>query len=683
MPGTLICQLALRSWILCTTALLLTVSGALANDEAPKEKPKSAEKVVPLKEAGEFSDHADWVSSVAFSPDGKWLAAGTYQGVRLWDVAEKKDAGTLALKSGFVRSVAFSHDGKVLAAGSYQAVTLWDFETREVKQTLKGHRAYVGGIAFSPDGKWLGTASQDETARIWKLPEGTEVTKFERHRLPVNAIAFSPTEPLVASAAGDDTRTTQPGEVQLWEIETGKVKLTFPEHEKSATCVAFSPDGKRLASGGLDERIRICDAGTTKELLLYEGHSRPIAGLAFSPDGKWIFSACGGRFKGHNEVKVWNSLDGSDKAEGELEERATSVALDLRGKLLATGSYSKSVVLWNVAPYLATEVVAAQADTPASKVPEGRRAGIIGLDTSHAIAFTKDLNNPEAKEDLRGYRVVAAYPKGSPDIESSVSRVPGYIEEMKKLNVEIVDSIDELLKRVDVVFLETNDGRPHLEQALPVLKAKKPMFIDKPVAGTLADAVALYEAARKYESPIFSASSLRYAPGAQALREGKAGDILGCDAYSPCSLEKTHPDLFWYGIHGVESLYTVMRPGCETVSRVSTPDFDLAVGKWSDGRIGTFRGIRKGASGYGGTAFGSKSVEQIGGFGGYRPLLVEIVKFFDTKTTPVADDETLELYTFMEAADESKRQNGAPVALKPLLEKAREEAQKRLAELDK
>jgi WD40 repeat protein len=683
MSGTLTRRLTQGWGIAVAATLVLSIAGTRADDDAPKEKPKSAEKVAPLKTAGEFTDHADWVSSVAFSPDGKWLAAGTYQGVRLWNVADKKDEGTLPLKSGFVRSVAFSPDGKVLAAGSYQAVTLWDFEKREVQQTLKGHRAYVGAIAFSSDGKWLGTGSEDETARIWKMPEGTEVTKFERHRLPVNAIAFSPTEPLVATAAGDDTRTTQPGEVLLWEIETGKLKLTFPEHEKSARCVAFSPDGKRLASGGLDERIRICDASTTKELLLYEGHSRPIAGLTFSPDGKWIFSACGGRFKGHNEVKVWNSLNGTDKAEGELEERATSVALDVHGKLLATGSYSKSVVLWNVGPYIAAETAVAVADPPASKVPEGRRAGIIGLDTSHAIAFTKDLNAADAKEDLRGYRIVAAYPKGSPDIESSVSRVPGYIEEMKKLDVEIVDSIEELLKRVDVVFLETNDGRPHLEQALPVLKAKKPMFIDKPVAGTLADAVALFEASRKYESPIFSASSLRYAPGAQALREGKAGDVLGCDAYSPCSLEKTHPDLFWYGIHGVESLFTVMRPGCETVSRVTTPDFDLAVGKWSDGRVGTFRGIRKGAGGYGGTAFGSKTVEQIGGFGGYRPLLVEIVKFFDTKMTPVPDDETLEIYAFMEAADESKRQNGAPVALKPLLEKAREDAKQRLAEVDK
>ena len=191
---------------------------------------------------------------------------------------------------------------------------------------------------------------------------------------------------------------------------------------------------------------------------------------------------------------------------------------------------------------LATQLTAA--DPPELKV------GIIGLDTSHAIAFTKDLNDPKAADDLSHCRVVAAYPKGSPDIVSSTERVPGYIEDVKKHGVEIVDSIDELLKRVDCVLLETNDGRPHLEQALPVFKAGKPCFIDKPVAGSLADAIAIFAAARKYNCPVFSSSSLRYSKGAQEMRNGSIGEIVGCDAYSPCALEKTHHDLFWYGIHG-------------------------------------------------------------------------------------------------------------------------------------
>ena len=308
------------------------------------------------------------------------------------------------------------------------------------------------------------------------------------------------------------------------------------------------------------------------------------------------------------------------------------------------------------------------------------RIGIIGLDTSHAIAFTKELNAAKPADDIAGCPIVAAYPHGSADIESSVSRIPDYTKQMRELGVEIVDSIPALLEKVDCVLLETNDGRPHLEQVLPVLKANKPVFVDKPVAGSLVDAIAIYRAAERLKVPLFSSSSLRYAKGAQEIRAGSLGDVLGCDAYSPCSLEKTHPELFWYGIHGVETLYTIMGTGCEQVTRLSSDKFDIAAGKWKDGRLGTFRGIRTGASGYGGTAFGSKGIKAIGPYDGYRPLVVEIVKFFRTKTAPIDPKETLELYTFMEAADESKRRGGAPVLLHDVFEKAQTQA---VAKLDK
>ncbi len=159
------------------------------------------------------------------------------------------------------------------------------------------------------------------------------------------------------------------------------------------------------------------------------------------------------------------------------------------------------------------------------------RVGIIGLDTSHATAFTKILNQTPAAAGLEGMKVVAAYPKGSPDIPSSVQRVPEYTETVKKMGVEIVDSIDALLEKVDAVLLETNDGRPHLEQALPVLQAGKPLFVDKPIAGSLPDAIAIFLAADKFNTPVFSSSSLRYVSGAQAARGGQLGDITGCDAF--------------------------------------------------------------------------------------------------------------------------------------------------------
>src|SRR6185312_15312789 len=255
--------------------------------------------------------------------------------------------------------------------------------------------------------------------------------------------------------------------------------------------------------------------------------------------------------------------------------------------------------------------------------PAPIKAGIIGLDTSHVVAFTQTLNNPKAKGVLSRVRIVAAYPGGSPDIPESKDRVEGYTKTLReKYHVEIVDSIDSLLKKVDVVLLESVDGRPHLEQVKPVFKAKKPVFIDKPVAGSLADAVEIYRLAKESGTPCFSSSSLRFGKSIQSVRgDSKFGDILGCDAYGPCSLEPHHPDLFWYGIHGVEALFTIMGPGCVSVTRTETKTAEFVTGTWKDGRVGTFRGIRAGKQDYGATVFGSKLVGQSGGFTGYEPLV--------------------------------------------------------------
>lgn len=306
------------------------------------------------------------------------------------------------------------------------------------------------------------------------------------------------------------------------------------------------------------------------------------------------------------------------------------------------------------------------------------RVGIIGLDTSHAPAFTKLMNDPNAPPELSGCRVVAAYPKGSPDIPKCVERVPLYTKQVKELGVEIVPSIAALLGKVDVVMLETQDGRPHLEQVLPVLKAGKTVFVDKPVAASLAETVAIYEAARKYKTPIFSSSSLRYMAGIKPIQDGKIGDVIECFGFSPCPLEKTHPDLFWYGIHGVEIVCTVMGTGCESVVRVSTETTDTVVGSWANGRTGTFMGRRKPGNGYrggyGGIVLGTKGNLDLGKYSGYAPLVVEIVKFFKTNKPPVSEAATLEIYAFMEAADESKRRGGKRVTIKEVMDKARAEA---------
>ncbi len=302
--------------------------------------------------------------------------------------------------------------------------------------------------------------------------------------------------------------------------------------------------------------------------------------------------------------------------------------------------------------------------TPFAEMP--LRAGMIGLDTSHVVAFTGLLNDPKkAAGVLSNVRVTSAYPGGSKDIPSSIDRVAGYTATLRdKHGVKIHDSIEAMLAEVDVVFLESVDGRPHLEQIKPVLKAKKPVFVDKPVAGSLADAVLIYRLAEQSGVPIFSSSSLRYSKSTMGARNNPAvGDVLGAIAFSPCSLEEHHPDLFWYGVHGVESLFTIMGTGCQSVTRTHTEDTDLVTGQWADSRIGTFRGIRKGKADYGATVFGSKGIYHAMGYSGYQPLVEKICQFFQDGKPPVSAQETLEMFAFMEAADESKRRGGAPVSI--------------------
>jgi hypothetical protein len=299
------------------------------------------------------------------------------------------------------------------------------------------------------------------------------------------------------------------------------------------------------------------------------------------------------------------------------------------------------------------------------------RIGIIGLDTSHVSAFTKVLNDPQDKAHVPGGRIVAAFKGGSADIPTSADRVDKYTQELKeKYGVKIVDSIEELCRQVDFVMLESVDGRPHLEQARPVIKAGKPLFIDKPMAASLRDAVEIFRLAKAAKVPVFSASSLRFGKNTQAVRGGSIGKVLSAETSSPATLEPHHPDLFWYGIHGVEALFTVMGPGCETVKRGTTPAGTIEVrGTWGGGRTGIFREPAKGHS-YGGAAKGEKGEAPVGSYDGYAPLLVEIMKFFQTGVAPVPERETIEILAFMEAADASKLANGAEIKIADILKKA-------------
>lgn len=321
--------------------------------------------------------------------------------------------------------------------------------------------------------------------------------------------------------------------------------------------------------------------------------------------------------------------------------------------------------------------------TAALQAAEPLKAGIIGLDTSHVPAFTKIFNDPKAEGDLAGIKVVVGYPGGT-DFEPSRTRVQKFTEGLKESGVEIVDSIPKLLEKVDVVLLESVDGRIHLEEVAPVLRAKKPVFIDKPVAGSLADCLAIYELSKKYNTPCFSSSSIRFSTLIEDTKKNeKLGDIKGATVWGPCSYQADTPDLFFYGVHGVEALYTLLGTGCQTVSRTQAPTADMVVGTWKDGRIGAYRGDRSGKSGFGAVVYGTKGIEPVTLPAGYKDLCQQIGKFFHSGKVPVDPETTIEIVAFMEAADESKRQGGAPVSMADVIKKAQAEASSRIAKFDK
>ncbi|MBI2928445.1 MAG: Gfo/Idh/MocA family oxidoreductase [Verrucomicrobia bacterium] len=298
------------------------------------------------------------------------------------------------------------------------------------------------------------------------------------------------------------------------------------------------------------------------------------------------------------------------------------------------------------------------------------RIGMIGLDTSHVTAFTKLLNDPTDKNHVPGGRVVVGFKGGSRDIESSWSRVEGYTQELQKnYGVQIVEGIEELCRQVDVVMVESVDGRPHLEQARPVIKAGKRLFIDKPVAGSLRDAIEIFRLAKQHNVPVFTSSSYRYYDSMTELKKTDVGQIRSAISYGPSHLEPHHPDFFWYGVHPTEALFTALGTGCESVVRTATTETDVVTGIWSGGRTGTLVGLRTGSTPHKVVVFGSKAVAEQKGSGDYAALVREVMKFFQTGVAPVSPEETLEIFAFMEAADESKRRGGVPVRIKETLKK--------------
>jgi hypothetical protein len=312
------------------------------------------------------------------------------------------------------------------------------------------------------------------------------------------------------------------------------------------------------------------------------------------------------------------------------------------------------------------------------------KLGVIGLDSSHVLRFTELLNDPANPDHVSGATIIAAYKGGSPTVAESADRIERFTSEMTgKWHVALVDSIPELCKRVDAVLLLSVDARQHLEQIRPAFAAKKRVFIDKPLAGNVREAKQIARLSREAGVAFFSASGQRFSKPIVGLQNDPTiGRVEGAFTFGPMPVESYIPDLFWYGVHSVESLYALMGAGCDRVSRSHVDGEDSVVGIWKDGRIGEIRGLRSSPRTYGAVVFGNKRVavsrnlisdapaRPSSAASGYRGLVEQIVHFFQTGEPPVRPEVTLEILAFMEAADISKQRNGAPVRLAEVLGKA-------------
>ncbi|MFC4025068.1 Gfo/Idh/MocA family protein [Oceanobacillus longus] len=300
---------------------------------------------------------------------------------------------------------------------------------------------------------------------------------------------------------------------------------------------------------------------------------------------------------------------------------------------------------------------------------EDLKIGMIGLDTSHAVAFTKLLNDSTQVHHVKKGKVVMAFPGGSPGFPLSMSRLEGFTKEIKEsYSVQIMDSMEEVAFACDAILLESVDGTQHFEQLKRIIPYKKPIFIDKPFSLSSKDAKEMIQLSQNYQTPIMSSSALRFAEGLRSVMGNSIkGKIIGADCFGPMEILEKQPGFFWYGIHTIEMLFTILGVGSKEVSVKTNNDHDLLTAIWKDGRIGTVRGNRKGNNQFGAAIHFEHGTEFVSIKDNQKPfyasLLEEIVLFFQNGVSPVSINETLEIVRFIETANES-RNSGKSIVLR-------------------
>jgi serine/threonine protein kinase len=317
----------------------LLTSPSVGVPKAPKVSVPSVAKG-SWREVATLWGHEGYVYSVSFSPDGKFLASGSWdKTVKVWEVGSWREVATLNHERA-VNSVAFSPDGKFLASGSYETVKVWEVGSWREVATLKGHKYFVQSVSFSPDGKFLASGSDDNTVKVWAVGSWREVATLMGHGGRVWSVTFSPDGKFLASGSDDNTVKVW---VKVWGIGRWREVATLRGHRSYVKSVSFNPDDKFLASGSLDKTVKVWGVGSWREVATLRGHGGPVSSVSFSPDGKFLASGSWDK-----TVKVWEV--------GSWQEVATlwghegyvySVSFSPDGKFLASGSY-ETVKVWEV-----------------------------------------------------------------------------------------------------------------------------------------------------------------------------------------------------------------------------------------------------------------------------------------------------------------------------------------------
>jgi serine/threonine protein kinase len=323
---------------LLTSPSVGVATSSVGVSAAPKVSVPSVVKGV-WREVVTLRGHENQVYSVSFSPDGKFLASGSWDWtVKVWDVGSWREVATLRGHQYCVFSVSFSPDGKFLASGSWDdTVKVWDVGSWREVVTLRGHRNAVESVAFSPDGKFLASGSWDKTVKVWEVGRWREVATLSGHRIYVNSVSFSPDGKFLASGSKDTT-------VKVWKVGSWWEVVTLRGHGHSVRSVSFSPDGKFLASGSVDMTVKVWDVGSWREVVTLR-HGDSALSVSFSPDGKFLASGS----MDNKIVKVWEI--GSWREVATLrghQDWVFSVSFSPDGKFLASGSKDTTVKVWEV-----------------------------------------------------------------------------------------------------------------------------------------------------------------------------------------------------------------------------------------------------------------------------------------------------------------------------------------------